>query len=93
MLVGAHLKGAAADFYKENRGTFLQWTGGVAGSNLKEGLIERFTSAATKDTWYADYLNCNQGLIETIEGYTNQFKKLFKRVDLNAATPVTNIIR
>ncbi len=50
MLVGAHLKGAATDFYKENRGTFTQWTGGVAKSNLKKGLIEKFASAATKDT-------------------------------------------
>ena len=78
MLVGAHLKGAAADFYEENRGTFTQWTGGVASFNLKKGFIKRFASAATKDTWYADYLNCNQGLTETIEEYTNRFKKLFK---------------
>jgi len=50
VLVGAHLKGAAADFYEKNRGTFLQWTGGVIGSNFKKGLIERFASAATKNT-------------------------------------------
>ncbi len=78
MLVGAHLKGATTDFYEKNRGTFTQWTGGVVSSNLKEGLIERFALAATKDTWYVDYLNCNQGLTETIERYTNRFKKLFK---------------
>jgi len=59
MLVGAYLKGAAADFYEENREIFLQWTGGANSTNLKKELIERFASAVTKDTWYADYLNCN----------------------------------
>ena len=59
VLVGVYLKEVAADFYEENRGTFTQWTGGVTSSNLKKGLIKRFASAATKDTWYADYLNCN----------------------------------
>jgi len=93
VLIGAHLKGVTADFYKENRGTFTQWIGGANDTNLKEGLIERFASAATKNTWYVDYLNCNQGLTETIEKYTNRFKKLFKRVDPNAATPVANVIR
>ena len=59
VLVGAHLKEAVTDFYEENRETFTQQTGGTQDSNLKEGLIERFASVATKDTWYADYLNCN----------------------------------
>ena len=85
-------KRAAADFYEENRRTFLQQTGGVASFNLKEGLIERFASVVIKNTQYADYLNCNQGLTETIEGYTNQFKKLFKQVDPNVTTPVANVI-
>jgi len=30
--------------------------------------------------------------METIEGYTNRFKKLFKRVDPAAATLVANVI-
>ncbi len=55
-------------------------------------IIKRFALVAIKDTWYANYLNCNQGSTETIEGYTNQFKKLFKRVDPNAAIPVANVI-
>jgi len=46
----------------------------------------------TKNTWYADYLNCNQDSTKTIEGYTNHFKKLFKRVDLAAAILVANVI-
>ncbi len=61
-------------------------------SNLKEGFIKRFTLAATKDTWYANYLNCNQRLTETIERYTNQFKKLFKRIDPAATILVANVI-
>ncbi len=78
MLVEIYLKGTATDFYKKNKAMFTQQIEGVAETNLKEGLIRRFTSAATKDTWYADYLNYNQDLTEIIEGYTNCFKKLFK---------------
>jgi len=92
VLVEAYLKRAAIDFYEENRGIFTQWTGRIASFNFKERLIKKFTSTATKDTWYVDYLNCNQGLTETIEGYTNQFKKLFKQVDPNVTTPVANVI-
>jgi len=59
VLIGVHLKGAIVDFYEENRGIFTQWTGGANSTNFKEGLIERFALAITKDTWYVNYLNCN----------------------------------
>ncbi len=53
--------------------------GGNATNNLRDLLIERFASDSTKDVWYGDYLNCRQGITETVEEYSNRFKKLQKR--------------
>ncbi len=46
-----------------------------------------------KDVWYGDYLNCRQGITETVEEYGNRFKRLQKKVDPNNGTPAANTIR
>src|SRR6266540_6673443 len=92
-IVAAYLRGAAADYYEEQRVNINGWTGGNAANNLKDLLIERFASDSTKDVWYGDYLNCRQGITETVEEYSNRFKKLQKKVDPNNGTPVANTIR
>src|SRR6266542_606739 len=92
-IVAASLRGAAADYYEEQRGNITGWTGGNAANNLKDVLIERFASDSTKDVWYGDYLNCRQGITESVEEYSNRFKKLQKKVDLNNGTPAANMIR
>src|SRR6266508_5991555 len=45
-----------------------------------------------KDVWYGDYLNCRQGMTESVEEYGNCFKKLQKKVDPNNGTPAANTI-
>ncbi len=91
-IVAAYLRGAAADYYEEQRININGWTGGNAANNLKDLLIERFASDSTKDVWYGDYLNCRQGITESVEEYSNRFKKLQKKVDPNNGTPVANTI-
>src|SRR6266498_3722736 len=66
-IVAAYLRGAAADYYEEERININGWTGGNAANNLKDLLIERFASDSTRDVWYGDYLNCRQGITESVE--------------------------
>src|SRR6266540_6725744 len=47
-IVAAYLRGAAADYYEEQRININGWTGGNAANNLKDLLIERFASDSTK---------------------------------------------
>src|SRR6266540_949381 len=63
-----------------------------AANNLKDLLIERFASDSTKDVWYGDYLNCRQGITESVEEYGNRFKKLQKKIDPNNGIPAANTI-
>ena len=56
-------------------------------------MIARFASDSIKDVWYDDYLNCRQGITESVEEYGNRFKKLQKKVDPNNGIPVANMIR
>ena len=91
-IVAAYLREAAADYYEEQRVNINGWAGGNAANNLKDLLIERFASDSTKDVWYGDYLNCRQGITESVEEYSNRFKKLQKKVDPNNGTPVANTI-
>src|SRR6266540_2492353 len=48
-IVAAYLRGAAADYYEEERGNITGWTGGNVTNNLKDLLIDRFASDSTKD--------------------------------------------
>ena len=57
-IVAAYLRGAAADYYEEERVNINGWTGGNAANNLRDLLIDRFASDSIKDVWYGDYLNC-----------------------------------
>ncbi len=57
-IVTAYLRGAATDYYEEQRVNINRWTGGNATNNLRDLLIERFVSDSTKDVWYSNYLNC-----------------------------------
>ncbi len=91
-IVAAYLRGAAADYFEEQRVNINGWTGGNAANNLKDLLIERFASDSTRDVWYGDYLNCRQGITESVEEYSNRFKRLQKKVDPNNGTPVANTI-
>src|SRR6266542_3066224 len=91
-IVAASLRGAATDYYEEQRVNVTGWTGGNAANNLRDLLIEQFASDSTKDVWYGDYLNCRQGITESVEEYSNCFKKLQKKVDPNNGTPVANTI-
>src|SRR6266545_211921 len=91
-IIAAYLRGAAVDYYEEQRTNINGWTGGNAANNLKDLLIERFASDSTRDVWYGDYLNCRQGIMESVEEYSNRFKKLQKKVDPNNGTSVANTI-
>ena len=91
-IVAAYLRGAVADYYKEERVNINGWVGENATNNLKDLLIARFASDSAKDVWYGDYLNCRQEITESVEEYSNRFKKLHKKVDLNNGTPVANTI-
>ncbi len=92
MIVAAYLKGAAADYYEEESANITGWAGENAVNNLKDLLIARFVSDSIKDVWYGDYLNCRQGNTESVEEYSNCFKKFHKKVDPNNETPVANTI-
>ena len=92
MIVAAYLKGAAADYYEEESANINQWVGENTANNLKDLLINWFTSDSAKDIWYGDYLNCRQGTTELVEEYSNRFKKLHKKVDPNNRTLVANTI-
>src|SRR6266542_3769326 len=92
-IVAAYLRGTAVDYYEEQRVNINGWIGGNATNNLKDLLIERFASDSTKDVWYGDYLNCRQGITESVEEYGNRFKKLQKKVDPGNGTPAANTIR
>src|SRR6266540_2262721 len=61
-IVAAYLKGAAADYYEEEKLNINGWVGGNAANNLRDLLVARFASDSTKDVWYGDYLNCRQGI-------------------------------
>ncbi len=56
-------------------------------------MIEWFTSNSVKDIWYNDYLNCQQGLAESIKKYSNCFKHFYKKVNSNMRILVANTIR
>src|SRR6266498_2816627 len=92
-IIAAYLRGAAADYYEEQRVNINGWTGKNAANNLKDLLIERFASGSIKDVWYGDYLNCRQGITESVEEYSNRFKKLQKKVDPNNGTLAANTIQ
>ena len=91
-IVAAYLRGAAADYFEKEKTNINGWSGGNAANNLRDLLITRFASDSTKDVWYSDYLNCRQGITESVEEYGNRFKKLQKKVDLNNGTPAANTI-
>jgi len=86
------LRGATANYYEEERVNINGWAGGNAANNLKDLLIARFALDSAKNVWYDDYLNCRQGTTESVEEYSNHFKKLHKKVDLNNGTLVANTI-
>src|SRR6266511_354981 len=92
-IVAAYLRGAAADYYEEEKLNINGWAGGNAANNLRDLLIDRFASDSTKDVWYGDYLNCRQGITESVEEYGNRFKRLQKKVDPNNGTLAANTIR
>src|SRR6266542_1879085 len=92
-IVVAYLRGVAADYYEEEKLNINGWSGGNAANNLRDLLTDRFTSDSTKDVWYGDYLNCRQGITESVEEYGNHFKKLQKKVDPNNRIPAANTIR
>src|SRR6266498_1209965 len=92
-IIAAYLRGAAADYYEEEKTNINGWLGGNAANNLRDLLVDRFVSDSTKDVWYGDYLNCRQGITELVEEYGNRFKKLQKKVDSNNGTPAANTIR
>jgi len=89
--VTAYLKEAAANYYKEESPN--AWARGNAANNLKDLMIARFALDSIKDIWYDNYLNCWQGIMESVEEYSNRFKRLHKKVDPNNGTPAANIIR
>ena len=91
-IVTAYLRGAVADYYEEEKLNINGWSGGNATNNLRNLLIDRFASDSTKDVWYGDYLNCRQGIMESVEEYGNRFKKLQKKVDPNNGIPAANTI-
>ena len=91
-IIVAYLKGAAADYYEEESTNITEWVGGNAANNLKDLLVARFVLNSARDVWYDDYLNCYQSITESVEKYSNRFKKLHKKVDLNNRTLAANTI-
>ncbi len=91
-IVAAYLKGAAVNYYEEESPNVTGQAGENAANNLKDLLIVRFASDSAKDVWYDDYLNCRQGITESVKEYSNRFKKLNKKVNLNNRTLAANTI-
>jgi len=91
-IVAAYLRGATTDYYEEEKTNINGWSEGNAANNLRDLLIAQFASDSTKDVWYGDYLNCRQGITESVEEYGNRFKKLQKKVDLNNGMSAANTI-
>jgi len=48
-IVAAYLRGAAADYYEEEKVNINGWAGGNAANNLRDLLVARFASDSTKD--------------------------------------------
>ncbi len=90
--MAAYLKEVAANYYEEECGNINGWVEGNAANNLKDLHIEWFISDSIKDVWYSDYLNCRQNTTESVEEYSNRFKKLHKKVDPNNRIPAANTI-
>ncbi len=57
-IVIVYLRGAAANYYEEEKININGWAGGNAANNLRDLLIAQFALDSTKDVWYSDYLNC-----------------------------------
>src|SRR6266508_4084299 len=93
IIIAAYLKEVIADYYEEERANVNGWAGGNAANNLKDLLIVRFASDSAKDVWYGDYLNCRQGITDSVEEYGNRFKRLQKKVDPKNGTPAANTIQ
>ncbi len=91
-IIAAYLRETVTDYYEEEKININGWAGGNTANNLRDLLIARFASDSTKDVWYSDYLNCRQGIAESVEEYGNRFKKLQKKVDLNNGMPAANTI-
>jgi len=91
-IIAAYLRGAVVDYYKEEKLNINGWTGGNAANNLRDLLVDRFASDIMKNVWYGDYLNCRQGIMESVKEYGNRFKKLQKKVDPNNGTSAANTI-
>ncbi len=81
------------DYYEEEKININGWAGGNAANNLKDLLIARFASDSVRDVWYGNYLNCQQGIMKSVEEYNNCFKKFHKKVNLNNSTSAANTIR
>ncbi len=57
-IVAAYLRGAAVEYYEEERTNINVWADGNAANNLKNLLIVQFALNNIKDIWYSNYLNC-----------------------------------
>jgi hypothetical protein len=83
-LAEGHLRGAAADWF-DSVTTAMEdhWNTGTNGDqNFVDLFKARFISKTKKNQWYQELTSLRQQTDESVDSYTNKFKKLVTRVGL-----------
>ena len=62
---------SAFQWWEQEGNNYAQWYTQGANNNLRDALIERFTTVVMKNKWQSDYRNLIQGQNETVESYAN----------------------
>ncbi|CAG8767577.1 17466_t:CDS:2, partial [Rhizophagus irregularis] len=78
-LAAGFLKEAARDWYEEDRGNINQWHIDNNADNFDTRLINYFATAARRNQWTRELQNIKQGDNESVENYSQRFKKLLNK--------------
>src|SRR2546423_7667186 len=85
-MAAAHLKGEAATWYENNRGTYNRWkNNGNAANQLTEGLKTRFALPERQQRWQREFYEVKQLPGESVESYAQRFNKAARKVGNNVA--------
>src|SRR5256714_9460450 len=85
-MAAAHLKGEAATWYENNRGTYNRWkNNGNAANQLTEGLKARFAPPERQQRWQREFYEVKQLPGESVESYAQRFNKAARKVGNNVA--------
>ncbi|EXX53163.1 hypothetical protein RirG_246480 [Rhizophagus irregularis DAOM 197198w] len=78
-LAAGFLKEAAQDWYEEDRGNINQWHIDNNADNFDTRLINYFATAARRNQWTRELQNIKQRDNESVENYSQRFKKLLNK--------------